>query len=910
MEGGNEPMSQTPTINGIGNAHPHLTTPTPEGPPRYVHRQRLNAELDAATHGPVTLVSAPAGWGKSVALSAWARTRTAGRVVWLDASAADHAEMLRLTLDRFTDGDADPAGPADVEGHRRRAGEPSRSSEPLVIVLDDCDRVADPEVLALTERIIAAHDGRLHVVLACRTDPLLPLHRWRVSGDLSEIRMDELAFTIAETAELLVNYGIQLPYSDQAELHAVTEGWPAGLRLAALAMSHSPDPAQVIADLGMNDPVSDYLTAEVLTPLPTDLREVLIELSVVEYLSAGLVRALTGRADGGPLLADIQRRGVLLRRCAGSGEWFHLHPLLGRVLYRELRQRGARDGPEAHVRAAAWYEMHGPAAETLRHLLAAEDWPRATQMLEQHWPDILVGTRWRGLKDVVGPPPDEIQARPRLAMSFAAERLEAGDPVQTHRFLRMAFGPGDRQRSPADPIAIAFDLADARFTGDVARVREVAATLLANTPTAATANGNGGAIGNNAIGTAPASGNGRLAEEARAVALVAMGAASLGLGDLREAGARLSEGLALTRQIDLARAEVAAGSRLAMWNAMVGRLQAAARLGRETLGLADRLGLMHVSDLSWARLALAEVHFQWDQLDEAHRLVEQALNDACGEPLTLIAGIIASAKVRLALGQLSEAHELLLAARQEAAHARVPRTIRRTLTLMEAELRLAAGDPPAARQRLAEWRGDEPFPAWAATVEASILLAEGRAAAAAAVVATHLAPPGPESSMTWMVQAGVLTALAGRAVGDQGRVTRGLDLALDAAEREGFRRPFVAAGHALRELINAVAPSMGVYRLVVADLGEVPDPSEYFTASATIGIGRMPRGGGPAVEPLTQRELTVLRYLQGTLSNVEIASTLHVSINTVKTHIRNIYRKLDAGRRREAVRRARDRRLL
>ena len=170
---------------------------------------------------------------------------------------------------------------------------------------------------------------------------------------------------------------------------------------------------------------------------------------------------------------------------------------------------------------------------------------------------------------------------------------------------------------------------------------------------------------------------------------------------------------------------------------------------------------------------------------------------------------------------------------------------------MEAELRLAAGDPPAARQRLADWRGDEPFPAWTATVEASILLAEGRAAAAAAVVAPHLVTPGPESSLTWMVQAGVLTALAGRAVGDQGRVTRGLDLALDAAEREGFRRPFVAGGHPLRELINAVAPAMGVYRLVVADLGEVPDPSEYFAASA-LGLGRHAarrRASGGTVDP-------------------------------------------------------------
>jgi LuxR family transcriptional regulator, maltose regulon positive regulatory protein len=901
-------MSQAPTIYGTGTTRPHLATPAPDGPPRYVHRQRLNAELDAAAHGPVTLVSAPAGWGKSVALSAWARTRSAGRVIWLDAGGADHADALRLTLEGFLAAETDPATSAGPEapmgygtGPVRRSGDPVRpAAETVTLVLDDCDRIAEPDILILIERVINAYDGGPHVILAGRTDPLLPLHRWRVSGDLSEIRMDDLAFTIAETAELLTNYGIQLPYSDLAELHAVTQGWPAGLRLAALAMSHNPDPAQVIADLGVNDPVADYVKAEVLGPLPPDARRLLVDLSAVEYLSTGLVRALTGRADGGPALADLQRRGVFIRRCAGSGEWFHLHPLLGRVLYRELRQRGARDGPEAHARAAAWYEVHGPAAECLRHLLAAEDWRGAVAMLEQHWPDILIGTRWRGLGSVVGSPPEAIQTQPNLAMAFAAERVEAGDTVRMHRFLRVAYGPGNHVAT--DALSTAFDLAEARFTGDMGRLRELAPNLV----TDAGPGGNGSDPSLTASAEAIRSRQ-RLAEETRAVSLVSMGVASLSLGDLREAGTRLSEGLGLTRHIDLARAEVTAGSRLAMWNAMVGRLQAAARLGRETLGLADRLGLMNVSDLSWARLALSEVHYQWDQLDEAHRLVEQALNDACGEALTLITGITAAAKVRLALGQLGEAHELLLAARQEATYARVPRPVHRTITLMEAELRLAAGDPPAARQRLTDWRGDEPFPAWTATVEASILLAEGRAAAAGAVVAPHMVSSGPDSSLTWTVHAGVLTALAGRAVGDQARVARGLDLALDAAEREGFRRPFVAGGHALRELINAVAPSMGVYRLVVADLGEVPDPTEYFP---NLALGRLPRGGGPPVEPLTQRELTVLRYLQGTLSNVEIASTLHVSINTVKTHIRNIYRKLDAGRRREAVRRARDRRLI
>jgi LuxR family maltose regulon positive regulatory protein len=279
----------------------------------------------------------------------------------------------------------------------------------------------------------------------------------------------------------------------------------------------------------------------------------------------------------------------------------------------------------------------------------------------------------------------------------------------------------------------------------------------------------------------------------------------------------------------------------------------------------------------------------------------------------LISATILLAKVRSAAGQLDRAYEVLRTARQEAATALVSRSTRRALSLVEAELRLAGGDLAAARRRLANWPYDEPLPAWAATVEAAILLAEGRAAAAAAAVAPLLAEPGTVASLTWTVQAGLLSALAGQVLGDRDRVTRGLDVAFEAAEAEGFRRTFVAGGHAVRELIDTVAPAMAAYSPVVAELAKPPDPGAPAPQPAMpprSGPAGKPLMGGVLAEPLTERELTVLRYLQGTLSNLEIAGLLYVSVNTVKTHVRSIYRKLDVGHRREAVRRARELRLL
>ena len=244
---------------------------------------------------------------------------------------------------------------------------------------------------------------------------------------------------------------------------------------------------------------------------------------------------------------------------------------------------------------------------------------------------------------------------------------------------------------------------------------------------------------------------------------------------------------------------------------------------------------------------------------------------------------------------------------QEVLDPALPACLRRALVLTEAELRLSLGDPASARRLIADWHDDQTCTAWAAVLEGGALLAEGNPDAAAAATAPYLDPAG-SPSLTLTIHAGLITAMAGRARNDRMQIMRGLETALAIGEEEGHRQPFIAGGHPLRDLMERYGPGMPVYRPVLGELVRIDLGGETGTVG---GAARQSNGRtGDLIEPLTERELTVLRYLQETLSNVEIASILYVSVNTVKTHVKNIYRKLQAGRRREAVQRARQLRLL
>jgi LuxR family maltose regulon positive regulatory protein len=355
-------------------------------------------------------------------------------------------------------------------------------------------------------------------------------------------------------------------------------------------------------------------------------------------------------------------------------------------------------------------------------------------------------------------------------------------------------------------------------------------------------------------------------------------------------------------------AQISAASHLAAWHAARGRLRAAVRCAGEALELGHRLGLAQLTDLGWGRLALAEAYFHWDRLDESGRCADAAVENSCGDRLIQLWGTILQARIRIATGRLEDAHRMLRAARREMATTDLPAPVRRALSLVDGELRLACGDLPGARRHLEASPEVEALPAQAAVLEGSVLLAEGRPGLAAAVVAPYLTDRDEGVSLTSRACAGQVSALAAQALGHREQVMRGLVVALAVAEEEDLRRCFTAGGHSVRALIESVAPMMGAYPPVTAVLTATAGPADAPERVRRTASGTLPAGS--LVPPLTSRELTVLRYLQGSLSHVEIAALLYISVNTVKTHVKNIYSKLGASRRKDAIRRGHELRLL
>jgi LuxR family maltose regulon positive regulatory protein len=859
--------------------------------PHHVPRPRLIARLDGV-QAPVTVVSAPAGWGKTTLLASWAAGRH-GRAVWV--TGGDRAGFWPGVMSAI----ADVAGPEIIDavtaadGPHRLSEALQRVSTPLTIMVDDCNDVAGPDELAGLARAVRTAGGRARLILACRGDPAFAVHRWRVDGRLAEISREDLAFTVDEAADLFAGHGVTLPWLAIADLHARAEGWAAGLRLAAMALQRNTDPAQILAGPASIEAVGDYLAAEVLSGLDPPARRVLAEVSVAERLTPGLVNALTDRVDGAAVLADLQRRDAFVIRCAGTADTYRLHPMFGRALYLQLGRHDQNRTVQAHRRAADWYLAQGPPAEALRHLLAAGEWERAVGVLDRHWAEVVVGSRHLNLTTIVASRPDGDPPR-RLWLAMAAERLDAGDAVAMRHLLRLA-AADEAGRPPAEPakpgggagphLQWAFQLATAKLDGDLDAACSVAAQVLSTPEPAAAAT-------------------------LRPLALVSLGAAELQAGQLPAAGRHLHEALLLARQRDMGHAGISATSHLAAWHAARGHLRDAARCAGEAAELAQRLGLEQVADLGWARLAAAEAYFQWDRLDDSGRCADAAVDNSCGDRLIQLWGTILQARIRIAAGRLDDAHRVLRAARREMDTTDLPAPVRRALSLVDGELRLACGDLAGAHKHLESWDGTEALPAPAAVLQGSLLLAEGRPGLAAAVVAPHLADPEETTSRTYRASAGLISALAAPGLGHREQAIRGLDVALEVAEEEDLRRCFTAAGHPVRALMESVAPMMLSYPPVVAALTATLSPA---AADEPERLRRTPAGTVPAgslIQPLTSRELTVLRYLQGTLSHVEIADLLYISVNTVKTHVKNIYSKLGTSRRRDAIQRGHELQLL
>lgn len=914
-----------------------------------VLRPRLLRQLDEGSAVPVTLVAAPAGWGKTTLLTSWYQAATGGDPVrggpvtgaaggdrvgsptkvgaeapdpsesgsgrdrpdlgWVSVEVGDDGERLWSYLaaalrpdpprSAALDGplrSAVPDGPPRLDQLEVLAAALAARERPVLLVLDDLHRITDPAAVAGLEFLLRHCEQRLRLVAGARAGVPLAVHRWRLAGELTELGPDDLAFTRDEVADLLTAHGTALPAEGVWRLRERTGGWPAMLRFAALALPGQPDPARWVGRLGSDQPdIAGYLREEVLGGLDPDDRELLRSTAVADAACAGLADAVTGRSDTAARLAELAGVGGVLRHDDGRPPWYRCHPLLADLLRDELARLPAVDARELHRRAAGWYADNGRPADGLRHALQGGDWSGATELLRTTWPELAPYDREGS--PAPPPPPAETLARdPELALACAAERAYAGDLSAAEGYLRSAGAvrelPAPRRECFARLVA-AVELAVVRWSDDIPAVRAAAARLLATHSAT-------GASGRQDRMPATAEPRETIVEDADgwAVAGTALGLVEFAVGELGSAERQLVAASRAARTAGWVRTELAGASRVALLRAIRGELRQAETGARSALALPPGQGWSCRTDCGYAYLALAVVALLRDQPEEA------AANLALAEPATMepaAGAVVALCRSHLLRdsGDRTGGHRLLVAARERLGGPRGELggrrgELERWLRAAEADLYAARGDLDAARELLVG-AGPE-----LAVGLARVELRAGDSRTAEAVLPDWQAPEAADWPLPVRVEAAVLHVALAEQAGDARRAHRTLEAALDLAGAEGVRRPFTRADPEIRDLLAAHLDAGTAHWSAVSDLVRgVEEPDER---------------PGPAraalAEPLTEREVTILRYLQSILSNVEIAAELSLSINTVKTHVRNIYRKLDASRRREAVRRARELRLI
>ncbi|MGC5380873.1 LuxR C-terminal-related transcriptional regulator [Micromonospora sp. DT68] len=961
------------TAPGLPGEPPLLASRlTPAVPPEpVVARPRLLRRLDEGSAGPVTLVTAPAGWGKTTLLATWVRLAAAapeagsapdvevGQAVapgpapaWVSVEAGDDGDRLWAYLAaalRTATGAADdnpvaplPAGPPRPDQLELLAAGLAALQRPVLLVLDDLHRVADPAALTGLEFLLRHCEGRLHLVVGARAGLPLAVHRLRLAGELTEIGPDELAFTDDEVADLLTAHGAPLPATAVRRLRTRTGGWPAALRIAALALRGRPDPERWVGQFGGDQPeIAGYLREEVLAAVDPADRDLLRRTALAETVCADLAEALTGRADAGQALADLAEVGGLLRREDSRPPWYRCDPLLADLLRAELARLPGDELRELHERAADWYAGDGRPADGLRHALAAGRWDLAGDLFVAHWPEL---TRYDD-EPVSGPtppspPPDVLRADPEVALACAAERAYVGDLPAATGHLRDAAAYADALPVPRRDrflrMATALELTVARLAGDRAEARAAAARLLRTRPAASTPTGiasAGPASATSVPATSASAGpvpatsapagpvSGVPADrppstddaDLRAFTGTALGLVELACGALPVG--RFVRAREAAREAGRPRTELVGASRSALLLAVRGDLHAAERAARDALGMPPCRGWSCRLDCAYAYLALAVVALHRDQPEEAGAnltLAAQATgpvgavdagsgsSSAAGEPVATALAAWCGAHLHRDAGDPATGQRMLVRARESLPDEPSAAELSGLLRAAEAEIRAERGDLDGARVLLADATADAATPALAVAL-ARVQLRAGDPAAAGRTLPDWQAPPAAAWPLPVRLDAGLLDAMLADRSGDVRRVGRTLEQVLDLAGAQGCRRVFTRADPSVRDLLAAHLDAGTAHFPLVSDLVRQVEQSAAPTSAEP---------ARSLDEPLTERELTILRYLQSILSNVEIAAELSLSVNTVKTHVRNIYRKLGATRRREAVRRARELRLI
>ncbi len=873
---------------------PRLTTQlrVPALPAGLIERPRLVERMDRGTAGPITLVCGPPGCGKTALLCSWLRSETwSGSVAWVSLEPGDD-EPLRFwdTVLAALRGVCDDSPVAALAGPIHDSRESflplllnalAELPTPRLLVLDDLHVLRGSECLAQLAFVLRHLPPTLRIVLSGRADPALPLHVPRVLGTLTEIRAADLAFTRSEAASLMAAQGVGLDERLVGLLCERTEGWAAGLRLAALSLQGREDPERFITDFAGDDRVvADYLVAEVLDRQSPELRLFLLRTSIADRICGGLADAITSEPGGDQTLARLARANGFVIGLDDQGRWYRYHALFARLL--QVRAH-AELGPEVralHVRAARWHATDGAIAVALRHSVAGEDWELAAELIAAHWFELFVRGQAVSMRTLMAHlPAERLAADAELSAAVACNLLDAGNAALAADHLRdaeraAASLPADRHRRLLELRAIA-RLYTARLEGDFGAALEVADKLLTE------AGRHGGWSG----------------DARKAFVHANLGQTALWAGHTERAGRDLDHAVIIAEAIGLEYLVVGTLGHRALLEVSCAGPVRAQRSIRDASGLAHRRGWAGISQLVATHLAAA-----------AAALFE--LNNADADQHLARAGAALGGTGAVHLGVVAEHLAALLSAARDSPREGLALLDRITLPnrgwgladpgmieLSRARLLIACADLTGAHESLERAHARSAPACEVAAARARMLLAAGDAHPALEALSKARLGHGPELGRT-RVELDVLDALARDELGwPEVRVP--LEHALAAAEATGHRSVFLDSGPRVGELLRAQIRGGTAHRALVSDLLDAFDDRRPARPAA-----------GTSFDPLSDRERTIVRYLATSLATREIAAELAITTNTVKTHLRSIYRKLDVPDRRAAVKRARELRLI
>ena len=896
--------------------------------PDLVPRPRLAQRLDEGRGRGLVLACAPAGYGKTVLLAEWVR-RGPRPVAWLSLDAGDNdpARFWRhsvAALDRVRPGISERMGPllgpAPLSSFEplvtalinEVAGQPD--ADEALLVLDDYHVISSQLVHESLGFLLEHRPPGLHLALTSRSDPPLALARLRARGQLTELRAAELCFTADEAAALLRQVAAApggarpdapLPDAVAAALTARTEGWAAGLQLAGLSLRGQDDvDGFVAAFTGSHRYVLDYLAEEVLERQPGQVREFLLETSVLEQLSGKLCDAVTGRPGSQALLEEAERAGLFVVPLDEVRGWWRYHHLFADLLRARLQQQQPARIPTLHRNAAAWYAERGLADDAIRHAVAAGEMTWAARLIEQHFDAVhsLRGEAATVQRWLTPLPADLVRSRPRLLLAQAV-------PAATGGRLEVA-------EQLVDAAELAYAGADEEpFEPTIGR----AGSLLVNVPgMIALSRGYLAQLRGDAAGTARF-GSQALAESRedewilRSVAQGQLAVAAWLDGRLDAAERAFAHGIAGRRAAGLPTWGAWESYELGQVQHAQGRLDAAVQTCEQALEAVARNGRPPLPAAGPAYVGLAEVAYQRNELGRALENVTQgiALCRSFVYTMPLGAGLATLAWIRHAGGDPAGA----LDAMDEAVQATPgPPGLLNPIPARRARLLLAQGNLTAAARWTEENdlnEDDEPDyarePGY--LVLARVLLAQDRSGPALTLLDRLYAAASAQDRVGSLIEIGALRALALAASGDAGRAVDPLAGVLTLACPQGYVRVFADEGPPmaalLARLIAAQRSGGAVAEVPLGCLARLQRALAAQGIAPDAGRGSVTAAPG-LVDQLTSRELEVLEMLAAGSSNQVIASQLVVTLDTVKKHVSHVLGKLGAANRTEAVARARE----